>query len=72
MDEANLARVKSGKQGFCIDQQPYLQGYLATSMLFTYLKWGLSLPGRPTLTGPAIVDKTNVDAVVAGAKAGVR
>jgi simple sugar transport system substrate-binding protein len=72
IDDTNLKRIKDGKQGFCIDQQPYLQGFLATSMLFSYVKWGLNLPGRPTLTGPAIVDKTNVDAVVAGAKAGVR
>lgn len=72
MDEAQLTRIKDGKQLFCIDQQPYMQGYLAVSLLNAYLRYGLNLPQRPLLTGPAIIDAANVDSAIAGAKAGVR
>ena len=55
-----------------IDQQPYMQGYLAVSLLNGYLRYGLNLPQRPLLTGPAVIDAANVDSAIAGAKAGVR
>ncbi len=67
-----LKRIQEGKQLFAIDQQPYMQGYLAVSMLNGYSQWGLNLPQRPLLTGPAIISKDNIDTVVAGADAGVR
>jgi len=72
MDESQLNRIKSGKQLFSIDQQPYMQGYLSVSMANGYLKYGLELPQRPLLTGPAIISADNVDSALAGAKAGVR
>jgi simple sugar transport system substrate-binding protein len=72
MNDTQLSRIKSGKQLFCIDQQPYLQGFLAVSMANGYLKYGLNLPQRPLLTGPAVISKDNVDSALAGAKAGVR
>ena len=72
MDETQLNRIKDGKQLFSIDQQPYMQGYLAVSMANGYLKYGLQLPQRPILTGPAIISADNVDSAIAGAKAGVR
>lgn len=72
IDPANLQRIKDGTQLFCIDQQPYLQGYLAVSLLNGYVQYGLKLPTAPVLTGPGIVDKSNVDATVAGAAAGAR
>jgi len=72
MDETQLDRIKNGDQLFSIDQQPYLQGYLAVSALYEYLKWGLELPQRPILTGPAIISSDNVDTAIAGAAAGVR
>jgi simple sugar transport system substrate-binding protein len=72
MDESQLNRIKGGKQLFSIDQQPYLQGYLAVSMANGYLKYGLELPQRPLLTGPAIISADNVDSAIAGAKAGIR
>ena len=37
-----------------------------------YIQWGINLPQKPLLTGPAIISAENVDAVMAGAKAGVR
>jgi simple sugar transport system substrate-binding protein len=72
MDETGLQRIKEGKQLFSIDQQPYLQGYLAVSLLNGFVNYGLDLPTKPVLTGPGIVDASNVDATVAGAAAGAR
>lgn len=72
MDDNQLSRIKAGTQLFSIDQQPYMQGYLAVSALYAYIQWGIDLPQRPILTGPAIISKDNVDTAVAGAKAGVR
>lgn len=72
MDPANLKRIQDGTQLFCIDQQPYLQGYLAVSLLNGYVQYGLKLPTAPVLTGPGIVDKSNVAATISGAAAGAR
>ena len=72
MDPTQLERIKAGKMLFCIDQQPYMQGYLAVSMANSYVMYGIDLPQRPLLTGPAIIDSSNVDSAIAGAKAGVR
>jgi len=72
MDESQLKKIKDGKLLFCIDQQPYMQGYLAVSLANSYVKYGINLPQRPLLTGPAIIDGSNVDTAIAGAKAGVR
>ena len=72
MDETGLTRIKDGKQLFAIDQQPYLQGYLAVSLLNGFVNYGLDLPTKPVLTGPGIVSKDNVDATLAGAAAGAR
>ena len=57
--------VQAGDIQFCIDQQPYLQGYLAVTQLYLYKKNGNILGGgQPSLTGPSFVDKTNVDAIL--------
>lgn len=72
LDPTQLERIQGGTQLFAIDQQPYMQGYLAVSMLYANIQWGLELPQQPILTGPAIVNADNVDLVVAGAEAGVR
>ena len=72
MDETGLQRIKDGTQLFSIDQQPYLQGYLAVSLLNGFVNYGLDLPTKPVLTGPGIVDAANVDATMAGAAAGAR
>ena len=72
MDETGLGRIKDGTQLFSIDQQPYLQGYLAVSLLNSLVNYGLDLPTSPVLTGPGIVSKDNVDATLAGAQAGAR
>jgi simple sugar transport system substrate-binding protein len=72
MDDKQLTRIKEGKQLFCIDQQPYLQGYLAVSQAYGYIAYGLKLPQSSLLTGPAVINADNVDQAIAGAKAGVR
>jgi simple sugar transport system substrate-binding protein len=72
MDETGIQRIKDGKQMFSIDQQPYLQGFLAVSLLNGFVNYGLDLPTKPVLTGPGIVSKDNVDVTMAGAKAGAR
>lgn len=69
---ASLDRIAAGTQTMAIDQQPYLQGFLATSMLFANLKYGTEISTDPVLTGPAIIDASNVEAVVAGAELGAR
>lgn len=54
--------IKEGKLLFTIEQQQYLQGYLPIVFLYTYSKYGL-IPHGTVLTGPAIVDKSNVSVV---------
>ncbi|MCA4134843.1 substrate-binding domain-containing protein [Arthrobacter sp. M4] len=71
-DDIALKRVKDGTLLFAIDQQPYMQGYLAVSMANAYVRYGLELPQRPLLTGPALVDSSNVDQALTGAASGVR
>ncbi len=71
-NEAILDNIKADKQACAIDQQGYMQGYLAVAMLNGYVNYGLQIPTREILTGPGIVDATNVDATAAGVKAGTR
>lgn len=72
MDETILNNIKSGTQLFAIDQQGYMQGYLAVSILNGRANYGLSVPTREILTGPGIVDASNVDATLEGVKQGTR
>lgn len=72
LNKAGLDRIKGGTQAFAIDQQPYLQGYLATSLLASAIDFGTSLPTFPVLTGPGIVDGSNIDATLAGVAKGAR
>jgi len=61
-----LTAIAAGQMDFAIDQQQYLQGYLPIVFLTYYKLYGL-MPGggQPVLTGPGIVDKTNVATVQA-------
>ncbi|MER5173554.1 sugar ABC transporter substrate-binding protein [Thioclava kandeliae] len=72
MNETILNNIKAGKQMFAIDQQGYMQGYMAASILNAHVNFGLSIPTREILTGPGIVDAENVDATMDGLKQGVR
>ena len=56
--------IKDKKVEFSVDQQPYLQGYLAVDSLWLQLTNGNDIGGgKPTLTGPSFVDATNIDKV---------
>ena len=72
MDQTILDNIKAGKQLFAIDQQGYLQGYLAVSMLNGNVNFGLTVPTREILTGPGVVDASNVDNTLKGVAAGAR
>ncbi|MFE3033978.1 substrate-binding domain-containing protein [Streptomyces canus] len=66
--------VRAGDVQFAVDQQPYLQGYLAVDSLWLYRTNGNISGGgvAPVLTGPALVTRTNVAAVAKFAAAGTR
>ena len=72
MNQAGLDRIKGGTQLFAIDQQPYLQSYLAVSLLASHIDFGTDLPVFPVLTGPGIVDASNIEATLAGVTKGAR
>ncbi|MEV8547388.1 sugar ABC transporter substrate-binding protein [Streptomyces sp. NPDC051572] len=69
-----VTAVQDGKIEFAVDQQPYLQGYLAVDSLWLYKTNGNFSGGStaPVLTGPAFIDKTNVDSVAKFAANGTR
>ncbi|MFI6289580.1 substrate-binding domain-containing protein [Streptomyces sp. NPDC051018] len=66
--------ISKGDIEFAVDQQPYLQGYLAIDSLWLFKSNGNYMGGgeAPVLTGPAIVDKTNVEKIDAFAAKGTR
>ncbi|MEU8645667.1 sugar ABC transporter substrate-binding protein [Streptomyces sp. NPDC048674] len=66
--------ISKGSIQFAVDQQPYLQGYLAVDSLWLYKNNGNYSGGgeQPTLTGPAFVDKNNADSVARFATKGTR
>ncbi|MFK4144902.1 sugar ABC transporter substrate-binding protein [Streptomyces sp. NPDC004065] len=66
--------IQKGTIQFAVDQQPYLQGYLAVDSLWLYRNNGNYSGGgvQPVLTGPAFVDKSNVDKVAEFAAKGTR
>ncbi|WP_233358787.1 sugar ABC transporter substrate-binding protein [Thermomonospora amylolytica] len=68
-----IASVRNGSIWFAVDQQPYLQGYLAVDELWLLKTNGNVIGGgRPVLTGPAIVTKDNADTVAPFADRGTR
>jgi simple sugar transport system substrate-binding protein len=71
LSQQTLDAIKAGKALAAADQQIYLQGYLAVEWLYLYHTYGF-LPSSDLATGPLMVDRNNVDAFIAGVKAGVR
>ncbi|WP_367046179.1 sugar ABC transporter substrate-binding protein [Streptomyces sp. Je 1-332] len=56
-----VKRLKAKEVGFAVDQQPYLQGYLAIDELWLYKTNANVLGGgKPVLTGPAVVTEKDV------------
>ncbi|MBB5806474.1 simple sugar transport system substrate-binding protein [Saccharothrix ecbatanensis] len=67
------AAIKSGDVLFAVDQQQYEQGYLPIVMLKLYRDNANTVGGgKPVLTGPGFVDKSNVDKVAEYAERGTR
>ena len=65
--------IQDGKIEFSIDQQPYVQGYLAVKSLYLNKKNGNDIGGGlAVLTGPSFVDKTNIDEILPFAKNNTR
>jgi simple sugar transport system substrate-binding protein len=66
--------VQDGDVQLAVDQQPYLQGYLSVDALWLYKTNGNFSGGgaEPVLTGPAFVDKDNVDTIAKFAEKGTR
>ncbi|CAM5408329.1 sugar ABC transporter substrate-binding protein [Streptomyces coeruleorubidus] len=66
--------ISKGTIQFAVDQQPYLQGYLAIDSLWLYKNNGNYMGGgeQAILTGPAFVDKSNVDQIAQFAAKGTR
>lgn len=57
--------IKDGKIQFSIDQQPYVQGYLAVQSLYLNKKNGNDIGGgKAVLTGPSFVDSTNIATIL--------
>ena len=68
-----VAAIKDGKVGWAVDQQPYLQGYLAVDSLWLYKTNGNTIGGgQPVLTGPSFIDQSNIAKVSQFALNGTR
>nr|WP_040357343.1 substrate-binding domain-containing protein [Corynebacterium ciconiae] len=68
-----VAAIDNGEIEWAVDQQPYLQGYLAVDSLWLNMRNGTTVGGgRPVYTGPSFVDSSNVDAISDAARAGLR
>jgi simple sugar transport system substrate-binding protein len=56
----SLSGVKAGYLLSTVSQEFWLQGYVPLQRLYWYREFGYT-PERDILTGPVIIDKTNVD-----------
>jgi simple sugar transport system substrate-binding protein len=66
-------KIQSGDLQWAIDQQPFLQGYESVDSLWLYKTNGNVLGGgQATLTGPYLVDKSNIDFITKFAETGTR
>ena len=73
LNEQAAQDIQDGKIEFSIDQQPYVQGYMAVTALYLYLKNGNDIGGgKAVLTGPSFVDKSNIATILPFAKNNTR
>jgi simple sugar transport system substrate-binding protein len=63
--------IQSGYLMQAVDQQPYLQGFETIMWLYLNSQFALA-PGNDILTGPGIIDQSNVEAVIELTAAGYR
>ncbi len=60
-----LNAIQAGDIPWAVDQQPYVQGYLAVDSLWLLVNEGRTIGGgENVLTGPAFIDESNIDAVL--------
>ncbi|WP_017592080.1 substrate-binding domain-containing protein [Nocardiopsis potens] len=73
-NEEAIRAIADGDLEWAVDQQPYLQGYMAVEGLWLHVANGNTLGGgtRPVLTGPSFIDAGNVDEVAEHAAGGTR
>ena len=62
--EAAFAAIQAGDVAAAIDQQPYLQGYLPVIWAKLYADLAMLPAGNRILTGPFVIDQSNVDQIV--------
>ncbi|RNL83949.1 substrate-binding domain-containing protein [Halostreptopolyspora alba] len=69
-----VSALQNGEVEWAVDQQPYLQGYLAVDGLWLYNTNGNISGGgeEPVLTGPEFIDEDNIDEVAEYAEEGTR
>lgn len=63
--------IRSGEILATIDSQQYLQGYLSVQQMWMHVAQGFTM-AEDILTGPALVDASNLDAAEDGVKRGIR
>jgi simple sugar transport system substrate-binding protein len=68
-----VAAIQNGSVQWAVDQQPYMQGYLAIDAIWWYRTNGNTLGGGQNVaTGPAFIEKSNIEAVAKYAANGTR
>jgi simple sugar transport system substrate-binding protein len=68
-----VAAIQDGSIQWAVDQQPYMQGYLAVDGIWWFRTNGNTLGGGSNVaTGPAFIEKSNIDAVAKYAANGTR
>lgn len=67
-----LDRIESGAALFAVDQQGWLQGWLAVSAAWHYDQYAILPATNIILTGPALITADNVDTIKAGVETGQR
>ncbi|ASU82303.1 sugar ABC transporter substrate-binding protein [Nocardiopsis gilva YIM 90087] len=72
-DKNLIGAIQDGLVEWAVDQQPYLQGYLAVDGLWLYnVNGNVSGGGKAVLTGPSFIDKSNIDDIKVFAEKGTR
>ncbi|WP_219417568.1 substrate-binding domain-containing protein [Pseudonocardia nigra] len=57
--------IADGEIAFSVDQQPYVQGFMAVQSLWMNLTNGNDIGGgQPVLTGPSFVDASNIEQIL--------
>jgi simple sugar transport system substrate-binding protein len=65
--------IQDGDLEFAIDQQPYMQGFMAITSLYLNVKNGNDLGGgEAVLTGPSFVDGENIEQILPFVQNGTR